>query len=139
DAHRSTTLATLAPLGAVPGVSLVSLQMGAPRAQARALPAGMILADPMGAVADFADTAAIVAQLDAVVSVDTSVVHLAGALGRRVFLLDRYDSCWRWLAGRTDSPWYPTLRIVRQHRMGEWAPVVAEVAAALAVLARAGA
>ena len=135
DANRSTSLATLAPLGAVPGIVLVALQTGAPAAEARALPPGMILADPMGGVRDFADTAAIVAQLDVVVTVDTAVAHLAGALGRPVFLLDRYDSCWRWLAGRDDSPWYPSLRIFRQPRMGEWAPVVEQVAAALAVLA----
>ena len=135
DAHRSMCLATLAPLGDVPGLSLVSLQTGAPAAEARTPPAGMILADPMGLVADFADTAAIMAQLDVVVSVDTAAAHLAGALGRPVFLLDRYDACWRWLAGRDDSPWYPSLRIFRQKRMGDWAPVVEQVAAALAVMA----
>ena len=135
DTNRSTSLATLAPLGTLPGVSLVSLQTGAPAAQAHALPPGMILADPMAGVADFADTAAIVAHLDVVVSVDTAVAHLAGALGTPVFLLDRYDSCWRWLAGRDDSPWYPSLRIFRQPRMGDWTPVVGQVAAALAMLA----
>jgi ADP-heptose:LPS heptosyltransferase len=86
-------------------------------------------------VADFADTAAIVANLDLVISVDTSIVHLAGALGKPVFLLDRYDNCWRWLSGREDSPWYPTLRIFRQQRSGEWAPVIACVATALAAAA----
>ena len=74
----------------------------------------------MPEVSDFADTAAIVANLDLVVSVDTSVVHLAGALGKPVFLLDRYDNCWRWLSGRSDSPWYPRLRIFRQERLGDW-------------------
>jgi len=67
-----------------------------------------------------------------VVSVDTSVAHLAGAMGKPVLLLDRYDSCWRWLAGREDSPWYPTLRILRQQRMGDWAPVVQRAGALLA-------
>jgi ADP-heptose:LPS heptosyltransferase len=85
----------------------------------------------MDEVRDFADTAAIVANLDLVISVDTSVVHLAGAMGKPVFLLDRYDHCWRWLSGRDDSPWYPGLRIFRQGRPGEWAPVIARVAAAL--------
>ena len=70
----------------------------------------------MDEVRDFADTAAIVANLDLVISVDTSVVHLAGAMGKPVFLLDRYDNCWRWLSGREDSPWYPSLRIFRQQR-----------------------
>ena len=70
----------------------------------------------MDDVRDFADTAAIVANLDLVISVDTSVLHLAGAMGKPVFLLDRYDNCWRWLSGREDSPWYPSLRIFRQQR-----------------------
>ena len=88
--------------------------------------------DWMAEVADFADTAAIIANLDVVVSVDTSVVHLAGAMGKPVLMLDRYDSCWRWLSGREDSPWYPTLRILRQETSGDWAPVTARAAALLA-------
>jgi ADP-heptose:LPS heptosyltransferase len=86
-------------------------------------------------VRDFADTAAIVANLDLVISVDTSVVHLAGAMGKPVFLLDRYDNCWRWLSGREDSPWYPSLRIFRQQRSGEWAPGLSRIATALAAAA----
>ena len=77
----------------------------------------------------------LVANLDFVISVDTSVVHLAGAMGKPVFLLDRYDNCWRWLSGREDSPWYPSLRIFRQQRTGEWARVIARVAMALAAAA----
>jgi tetratricopeptide (TPR) repeat protein len=126
DRQRSLDPALLAPLAALPRVGFVSLQKGA--REAPPLP----LHDPMGAVRDFADTAAIIANLDAVVSVDTAVAHLAGALGRTVLLLDRYDNCWRWLSGRADSPWYPGLRIFRQDRPGEWEPVVARVAAALA-------
>ncbi len=91
--------------------------------------------DVMDDVRDFADTAAIVANLDLVISVDTSVAHLAGALGKPVFLLDRYDNCWRWLSGREDSPWYPSLRIFRQQHSGEWQPVIARVAAALGEMA----
>jgi Flp pilus assembly protein TadD len=135
DRRRSIDLAELAPLGRVRGVSLVSLQKGSAAGEMATLPPGMTLADPMAGVADFADTAAIVAGLDVVVSVDTAVAHLAGALGKRVFLLDRYDSCWRWLAGREDSPWYPTLRIFRQPRPGEWSEPVARVAAELGRLA----
>jgi hypothetical protein len=67
--------------------------------------------------------------------VDTSVVHLAGAIGKPVFMLDRYDNCWRWLSRREDSPWYPYLRIFRQDRSGEWEPVIARVATALAAMA----
>ncbi|MEJ1977242.1 MAG: glycosyltransferase family 9 protein [Acetobacteraceae bacterium] len=81
---------------------------------------------------DFADTAAIIAGLDAVVSVDTAAVHLAGAMGKPVLLLNRYDTCWRWMTQREDSPWYPSLRIFRQQRWGEWAPVVQRLAEALA-------
>ena len=132
DARRSVTLATLAPLAAVSGVSFISLQHGPEAAQTRAPPPGMTLFDPMEAVTDFADTAAIIANLDLVVSVDTSVVHLAGGMGKPVFLLDRYDHCWRWLSGRTDSPWYPGLRIFRQARIGDWAPVLQQATAALA-------
>ena len=131
DARRSMALADLAPLAEVPGVRLISLQKGPAAAQGRDLPPGMVLTDPMAGAADFADTAGLIAHVDVVVSVDTAVVHLAGALGKPVFLLDRYDNCWRWLAGRRDSPWYPTLRIFRQPAMGDWAPAVAAVASAL--------
>ncbi len=133
DRRRSTTLASLAPLGRVPGVQLVSLQLGA----IGPVPPGMSLHDPMPGVADFADTAAIIASLDLVVSVDTAVVHLAGALGCPVVLLDRYDACWRWL-GRDESPWYPRLTAVRQERAGDWEAVVARVAALLESARKAG-
>lgn len=135
DARRSTKLATLAPLAKVAGARFVNLQMGPAADELREPPPGLELCNPMGDVADFADTAAIVANLDAVVSVDTSVVHLAGAMGKPVLLLDRYDNCWRWLSGRTDSPWYPALRIFRQKRLGEWEPVIRRVAAALTAAA----
>jgi hypothetical protein len=137
DARRSTNLATLAPLGDVRGVRFVSLQIGPAAEQAHQPPPGLVLSDPMVEVTDFADTAAIVANLDAVVTVDTSVAHLAGAMGKPVLLLDRYDNCWRWLSGRTDSPWYPSLRIFRQKRLGEWQPVVQRVAVALKAMAAA--
>jgi tetratricopeptide (TPR) repeat protein len=124
DRRRSLAPSALAPLLAVPGVAWVSLQLG------RAAP-DFPLHDPMGAVRDFADTAAILASLDALVSVDTSVVHLAGGMGVPVFLLDRYDNCWRWLSGREDSPWYPSLRIFRQPAWGDWDTPIRRVAAAL--------
>jgi tetratricopeptide (TPR) repeat protein len=130
DGRRSLPLAALAPLAEVPGVTLVSLQYGPEAGQTP--PPGMTLFDPMPEVTDFADTAAIIANLDLVISVDTAVVHLAGALGKPVFLLDRYDHCWRWLSGRADSPWYPALRIFRQTRIGDWSPVLREATAALA-------
>jgi Flp pilus assembly protein TadD len=130
DGRRSLALATLAVLANVPDVVFVSLQHGPEAAQV--VSSGMTLFDPMPGVTDFADTAAIIANLDLVISVDTSVVHLAGATGKPVFLLDRYDHCWRWLSRRADSPWYPTLRIFRQPRIGDWGSVLREVAVALA-------
>ena len=134
DGRRSMRLGDLRPLAAVPGVEWVSLQKGI---EARQLgEAGFPALDPMDEVADFADTAAIVAQLDVVVSVDTSVAHLAGAMGKRVLLLDRYDTCWRWLRGREDSPWYENLRIFRQERVGDWAGPVERVGAVLAGMAQ---
>ncbi len=129
DKIRSMPLATLAPLGGVAGVSLVSLQLGAAAGQAR--PVGMVLHDWTGELRDFADTAALMAALDLVITVDTACVHLAGALGRKVWMLNRFDSCWRWLRGREDSPWYPSLRIFRQEAPGEWEAVVGRVVEAL--------
>jgi Flp pilus assembly protein TadD len=132
DGRRSVALATLAGLATVPDIVFVSLQHGPEAAQVGTPPAGMALFDPMPAVKDFADTAAIIANLDLVISVDTAVVHLAGAMGKPVFLLDRYDHCWRWLSGHADSPWYPAMRIFRQEHIGDWVPVVRQVTAALA-------
>lgn len=126
DHRRSIDVALLAPLATINGIRLISLQKGS------AARAPFPLFDPMPDVRDFADTAAIVANLDLVITVDTSVVHLAGAMGKPTFLLDRYDNCWRWLSGRDDSPWYRTLRIFRQHDSGAWAPVIERVATALA-------
>ncbi|HEX4259777.1 MAG TPA: hypothetical protein VHY76_01630, partial [Acetobacteraceae bacterium] len=128
DRRRSIPLAALAPLAAIQGVRLVSLQAGPPAAEA----AGVAwVEDAMAGVRDFADTAAVVAGLELVIAVDTAVAHLAGGLGRPVWLLSRFDACWRWLERREDSPWYPTMRIFRQGRPGDWADVIARVAAAL--------
>ncbi|WP_049975831.1 tetratricopeptide repeat protein [Azospirillum sp. B506] len=129
DRRRSLPLAALAPLAGVPGVQFYSLQKGPPAAETR--PAGLDLVDWMDEVGDFADTAALVMELDLVISVDTSVCHLAGALGRPVWMLSRSDSCWRWLRGRSDSPWYPTMRLFRQDRPGDWDPVILCVRTAL--------
>src|SRR5262249_38547161 len=120
--------------------SWYSLQKGAPAEQARTPPAGLMVIDLMDAVSDFSDTAALVAQLDLVISVDTAVAHLAGGLGKPVWLLSRFDGCWRWLLERSDSPWYPSVRLYRQAEAGAWEPVIARLAADLAALpkARAG-
>jgi ADP-heptose:LPS heptosyltransferase len=82
-------------------------------------------------LSDFADTAALMQVLDLVIAVDTAVVHLAGALAVPVWLLNRFNSDWRWLRGRNDSPWYPTLRQFRQPEMGDWDDVVTQVMSAL--------
>jgi UDP:flavonoid glycosyltransferase YjiC (YdhE family) len=79
---------------------------------------------------DFADTAALVENLDLVITVDTAIAHLAGALGKPVWLLNRFASCWRWLLKRTDSPWYPTMRLFRQPSLGDWESVAADVRSA---------
>jgi tetratricopeptide (TPR) repeat protein len=128
DRRRSLALGQLAPLLATPGIAFVSLQKGPPAAQAQ----GTGLLDWGGELGDFAVTAALVANLDLVISVDTSVAHLAGALGRPVWLLSRHDACWRWLEGRDDSPWYPGMRIFRQQAPGDWPSAIDPLAAALA-------
>ncbi|XKH38535.1 hypothetical protein ACIU1J_25365 [Azospirillum doebereinerae] len=131
DRRRSMTLRDLAPLAEVPNLRFVSLQMGGPAAQLADPPAGMDIHDPMGAVTDFADTAALVLRLDLVITVDTSVAHLVGALGKPVWVLSRYDGCWRWLQDRDDTPWYPTMRLFRQTVSGDWTTVGRRVADAL--------
>ena len=87
--------------------------------------------DLMPDVRDFEDTAAIIENLDLVISVDTSVVHLAGGMGKPVWVLSRFDACWRWLQNRPDSPWYPSARVFGQHSAGDWAGVVERVKEAL--------
>jgi hypothetical protein len=91
----------------------------------------MVLHDWTDELEDFADTAALVAALDLVIGVDTSVVHLAGGLGKPVWVLNRFDACWRWLRDRADSPWYPSARLFRQPAPGDWASVIETVASAL--------
>jgi tetratricopeptide (TPR) repeat protein len=128
DRRRSVDLATLAPVLAVEGVQFVSLQLGPARAQ---LTHWQKILDPAGKIRDFADTAALIAQLDLVICVDTSVAHLAAALGKPTWMLSRFDGCWRWLRGRSDSPWYPALRIFAQSEAGEWSQPVQALAEAL--------
>jgi tetratricopeptide (TPR) repeat protein len=127
DARRSISLAQFAPLATLGGVTFVSLQKGAPAAQALTPPSGMTLIDWTAELEDFADTAALIAGLDLVVSVDTAVAHLAGGLGKPVWILSRYAGCWRWLDGREDSPWYPTARLFHQRTPGAWDEVVTRV------------
>jgi tetratricopeptide (TPR) repeat protein len=127
DSRRSISLATYSPLASIPNVSFVSLQKGAASAEARSPPEAMILHDWTDELLDFCDTSALIVGLDLVISVDTAVAHLAGALGKPVWVLNRSNTCWRWLLDRTDSPWYPSLRLFRQREMGNWSSVVEEV------------
>jgi len=134
DADRSLpSLHTLAPLAAVEGITFVSLQKGAAEAQAEDPPAGMRLLDIASELHDFAATAAVIANLDLVISVDTAVAHLAGAMGKPCWLLlPDYRCDWRWMTARDDTPWYPSMRLFRQPAGGGWEPVMATLASALA-------
>jgi Flp pilus assembly protein TadD len=129
DRLRSIRLARLEPLTKARRASLVSLQKGPQAAQARET--GWPIADFMGESRDLMDTAALICGLDLVVGVDTAVTHLAAALGKPVFLLNRFESEWRWMLGRADSPWYPSLRLFRQPAPEDWDSVAREVARAL--------
>jgi hypothetical protein len=129
DARRSIPLQSMAPILAVHGCSFFSLQKGAASKELQQF--GGQLQDFSAEWTDFAATAALLVNLDLLISVDTAVAHLAGALGRPVWLLNRYDTCWRWLLERDDSPWYSSLRQFRQGTPGAWQPVIAAVAAAL--------
>lgn len=130
DRRRSLHLTQLAPLAGAAGASFVSLQKGVAAVQTRESP--FPLFDPMDEMEDFADTAALTAALDLVISVDTSTVHLAGALGVPCWMASRYDGCWRWGETGEETPWYPSLRIFRQKRPGRWQPVIDAIAERLA-------
>lgn len=132
DRNRSVPPSLLAPLLRVAGVRWFSLQVG--RREDGPPPPGVI--DLEKDLADFAETAAAVSHLDLVITVDTAVAHLAGALARPTWILLPFVPDWRWLLEREDSPWYPTARLFRQRRRGDWAEVVARVAAELRGLAR---
>jgi tetratricopeptide (TPR) repeat protein len=137
DRFRSVRLEQLRPLAAVPGVRLFSLQKGKGAEQLTEQGAGLEITDLGSQISgDFRDTAAALANLDLVVSVDTAVAHLAGALGVPVWLLLPFNPDWRWLRGREDSVWYPTARLFRQGRWGDWDGVVLHVAEALRHQAR---
>jgi hypothetical protein len=125
--RRSCRLADLAPL-AREDVNFYSLQKGPAAAEAAAPLGHMQLVDFTAELHDFAETAALIANLDVVVSVDTAVVHVAGAIGKPVHVLVPFASDWRWLLKREDSPWYPTARLWRQQRPGDWAEVIERLA-----------
>jgi Flp pilus assembly protein TadD len=136
DRKRSMPLSAFAPLAQVNGVSFYSLQKGEAAAQAKNTPPGLKLIDWTEQLSDFADTAAFISQLDLVISVCTSVAHLAGAMGKPVWTLLASAADWRWLLGRDDSPWYPTMRLFRQSARGDWTGAMLRVIQALEELLR---
>jgi tetratricopeptide (TPR) repeat protein len=123
DPHRSVPLAELAPIFALEHVQFVSLQTGPERAQLHTSPFVDRVIDCGSELKDFADTAALMSQLDLVITIDTAAAHLAGALGRPVWVMLKHHADYRWLLSRSDSPWYPTMTLYRQPRPGDWAGV----------------
>ena len=125
---RSSNLEHFASLAAVQGVKLYSLQKGAPAAQLKELAGKIPVTDLAVHLHDFSDTAAVIENLDLIISVDTCVPHLAGAIGKPVWLLLCNAPAWQWMLDRPDSPWYPTMRIFRQSQPGQWQDVFHQVA-----------
>jgi len=130
DRKRSISLGTMLEIFD-PGTSLVSLQKDVPDSDRATLRDATHVLDLSGSLADFADTAAVVSQLDLIISVDTAVAHLAGALGKPVWVLLANPPEWRWQIDRDDSPWYSSARVFRQKEPGDWHGVVRSVRAAL--------
>lgn len=129
DRERSVSLAEMRDLLAIQGVEWISLQLGAPRLQIAA--SGARLRDLGGELRDFCETAALIENLDLLITVDTATAHLAGAMGKSVWILLPQVPDWRWLLERNNSPWYPSARLFRQRESGDWASVLREVQAEL--------
>lgn len=128
---RTTTLSSFAPLAQAPAITFYSLQKGAPANQTASPPAGMTLVDRTAELTDFAETAALLENLDLVVTVDTAVAHLAGAMGRKTFTIVPFLSDFRWFLNRDEPPWYPTMRLFRLRSMYGWDEAIARAAEAL--------
>jgi hypothetical protein len=127
DRNRSIPLARLQPLWSLVGPSFISVQRDVREGDAGVLAGATRLVHLGGELSDFADTAAVLALADLVISVDSAVAHLAGAMGRPVSILLPFSPDWRWMLAREDSPWYPTVRLFRQPAIGDWESVVARV------------
>lgn len=132
---RSVPFAECLPLFSVPGVDIYSLQLGKGSEELETLPEGYRGIDYTALISDFADTAALIAHLDLIISVDTAVAHLAGAMGKPVWILLPFVSDWRWQLNRSDSPWYPTMKIFRQSTPSSWPEVINSVKQELVQLA----
>jgi ADP-heptose:LPS heptosyltransferase len=131
DRIRSCPLELFAGLEEMKGIQLYSLQKGGAEGDAKSRLQEMGIIDYMDEVNNFADTAALIENLDLVISVDTAVLHVAGAIGKRAWALLPYAPDWRWMLNRTDSPWYPTMKLFRQPKFGDWESVLKEVTQAL--------
>jgi hypothetical protein len=131
DRDRSLSLSEFAPLSGIPGIRLFSLQKVTGEREFLSGAAGLEIEDLEAGADGITDTAAAIRSLDLVIAADTMVAHLAGALGAPVWTLLPYAADWRWLVGREDSPWYPTMRLFRQPSPGEWRPVMEGVVEAL--------
>jgi hypothetical protein len=133
DRWRSIPLAQFAPLARLPGVRLISLQKGIGSEQIAAVDFPVLdLSERLDGVAGpFMDTAAVIQSVDLVVTSDTAVAHLAGVLGAPVWVALQYSPNWRWLLDRDDSPWYPTMRLFRQTKFGDWPAVFNRIAQAV--------
>jgi Tfp pilus assembly protein PilF len=134
DSDRSIPFALLEPILATPRVHFYSLQLGPPASQLA--PQRTEVIDLRGVIGDFADTAALVFHLDLVLTVDTSVAHVAGALAKPTWVLLPFSADWRWMTSGEDSPWYASVRLFRQPRQGDWEAVIERVRCELASLAR---
>jgi tetratricopeptide (TPR) repeat protein len=136
DRRRSVSVSVLTPLLSIRGASFASLQVGPRAADVATLEDPSTITNISSEIRDFADTAAAIAALDLTIAVDTAVAHLAGALGKPVWLLLPWVSDWRWMLGREDSPWYPSMRLFRQNAGEDWRAVISRVAAELDAVAK---
>lgn len=134
--EKSCLLETFSSLTLLNDISFYSLQKGEPAIQSKKLPKGMNFFDYTEKINDFSDTAALIMNLDLVISVDTAVAHLAGALGKPVWTLLPFTPDWRWMLNREDSPWYPTMKLFRQPEPGNWNTVIVHIKKEIRVLIR---
>jgi ADP-heptose:LPS heptosyltransferase len=129
---RSIPLVIYKSLFDIKGIKFYSLQKGEAAKEIKDLKDENIIADFTDQLQDFSDTASLIENLDLIITVDTAVAHLAGAMGKPVWTLLPYAADWRWLLDREDSPWYPTMRLFRQPALGDWESVMARLASNLA-------